>query len=276
MNNFTDCRDRILTGLETLRGLSHVPVEYLSFRSGLYRAQIAAYDAFDPGMAAPQLPLQPNSFKPDPAILARVLVQTADALDENLPSRTKLVKLAGSGDQLLTAGEAAAFGPDLQTLERLAGETGATLDELLFFGRAIAAPYISRMIASAGEDAVHLSPESRLLCPFCGSEPGLSLIRGEAGCRFLVCSLCGSEWEFSRTRCPFCDANNSLEIITEGEKNPRWIESCDQCKYYLKTFDQRRLGDQIIPLLEAIQTLYLDFIAEREGCSPGLPYIAIK
>lgn len=249
----------------------------MSFRSGLYRAQMAAYDAFDPGPAAPQLPLPPASFKPDPAILARVLVQTADALEENPPARAKLVKLADNGDKLVQAAQAAAFGPDLPTLERLAGETGAALEELLFFGRALAAPYISRMIAAAGESAVPASPEARL-CPYCGSEPGLSLIRGDTGYRFLVCSLCGQEWGFPRSKCPFCGTDSSLEIITEGAQAPRWIESCAQCQCYLKIVDQRRRGDQtaLIPLVEAIQTLYLDFIAAKEGCQPGLPYVALK
>jgi FdhE protein len=275
MNQLNDSRDRILAGFETLRGLSHVPGEYLSFRIGLYRAQLAAHDDFNPGMAAPLLPLRADAIALDPADLARIIAETAEAIGDNLPVKSKLEKLADHGDNLAEAAEAAAFRPDLPALESLAVETGIPREELLFFGRAVTAPYVSRMIESAGEDAVFLSPEVPI-CPFCGSEPGLSIIKGEDGRRFLVCSLCGLEWRFRRNRCPFCNTENSLEIITESAEAPRWIESCSNCKGYLKTLDQRRLGDQIIPLVEAIQTLYLDLIAEREGCPPGLPYVAIR
>jgi hypothetical protein len=276
MNQFTDLRDQILAGFDTLRGLSHVPGEYLSFRAGLYRAQMAAYDALDPALAAPQLPLPPASFKPGPAIAARIMAETAASLDEKPPARAKLEKLAGNGDLLVKAA-AAAFGPDLPALERLAGETGTALDELLFFGRAVAAPYVSRMIAAAGEAAGPIFRETGP-CPYCGSEAGLSFLRGDAGNRFLVCSLCGLEWGFPRVKCPFCGTDNKLEIITEGAQAPRWIELCSQCKCYLKIVDQRRLGlnHATISLLEVIQTLYLDFIAAKEGGQPGLPYVAIR
>jgi len=270
-------RERVLRGMQALRGLPYLPEEYLNFRLGLYLAQLAAYDALQPAKAMLPLPLQPGSLAPDPAVLERLLIETSASLGESLSARAELEKLAKNRESLPEAVEAAVFGPDLKALQRLSSKTGSKVDALLFFGRAAGAPYVSRLVWPASEHALDNSSETGA-CPYCGSLPGLSLLRGETGRRFLACPLCGMEREFPRMSCPFCAAQGSLSIIRESEAAPRWIEACESCGSYLKTVDQRRLaaGSEMVPLIESAAAFYLEFIAEKQGCKRGVPYLAMK
>lgn len=272
MNNLTELNGLILSGFDALRGLEHVPGEYLSFRAALYRAQFNAFSAIDPGAAVPPLPLAPDTIAFDPSVLARVLAETA-AVVETAGLKSRLEKLVKCGDRLVRVARAALSASDPAVIEQLSEETEVGAEDLGFFGRALAAPYAARLVAAAGPVPV-LSPETSP-CPGCGADPGLSVVRAEAG-RFLVCSLCGMEWRFLRTRCPFCGADNALQTISEGKDAPRWIEHCSRCQSYLKVADPQRLRQAVIPLVEAVWTLYLDIIAEREGCRPNPPYVALR
>jgi formate dehydrogenase maturation protein FdhE len=63
-----------------------------------------------------------------------------------------------------------------------------------------------------------------------------------------------------------------------AEADPRWVEMCGQCRGYLKTVDEHRLpgAERIIALAEAMATLYLDLLAEKEGCTTAPPYSALQ
>jgi formate dehydrogenase maturation protein FdhE len=61
--------------------------------------------------------------------------------------------------------------------------------------------------------------------------------------------------------------------LSEGD--PRWIETCESCRGYIKTVDERKLpaGETIIPVVEESATLHLDLLAEREGYIRRIPYV---
>jgi FdhE protein len=103
-------------------------------------------------------------------------------------------------------------------------------------------------------------------CPVCGSLPHLSLLKGEVGKRFLLCSYCGYQWQTDRILCPFCNNKDqeSLHYFTaEGEETHR-IDLCDKCHRYIKTIDLRTI-EEIDPSLEDLATLHLDVIASQKG-----------
>jgi FdhE protein len=93
------------------------------------------------------------------------------------------------------------------------------------------------------------------------------------GKRILFCSLCGESWEFARIGCPFCGEVGSVGVVAVGKDDPRWVETCNRCRNYIKTVDERKLPSEtrLFPLVETTSTLYLDLIAEKEGCRRGLP-----
>jgi len=280
MKNPEDPREAVLRGLKSLRRVPHVPGEYLSFRTGLYQRQLNAHDALAGVPVQTRLPVQPEMLSLDPQILARFISQAAGELKPSLPASKKLAGLSKQRGRVGQLVLAAAFGPDMKTLKRLSRETSLPADELLFFGRAAAAPYLSRMLWPIPEKD-RIFARDQHPCPFCGSEPGLSILAGETGKRSLACSLCGMEWDYQRVKCPFCGEGNALKTVSEPGRPGRWIEACGSCKRYLKAVDARKpaareRGEKVIALVEAVAGLYLDLIAEKKGFKRNLPYAAMK
>ena len=173
--------------------------------------------------------------------------------------------------------EKAAFGPDHEYLEALGLRLEIGIEALLFAGRTLAAPFITAAVGRLGS-AAKVMNFSVGKCGCCGSSPGLAVLDQDEGHRKLYCSLCGSGGKFKRLVCPHCgnDDTQKLTYIRLGDTDPRWIESCDECKRYIKTIDLRKLpaGKPLIPIVEETATLHLDMLAEREGYLRGLPFTA--
>jgi FdhE protein len=115
-------------------------------------------------------------------------------------------------------------------------------------------------------------------CPFCGALPGMGEIRKE-GKRILHCPLCGTEWEFPRMKCPYCQ-NEDQERLTyfqvEGEGGNR-ADVCLACRNYLKTVDSRDMEGTLDFEVEDYLTLYLDHLAQEEGfIRPGRLFVDMK
>lgn len=102
-------------------------------------------------------------------------------------------------------------------------------------------------------------------CPFCGSEPDISCFK-DNGKRFLHCSLCGHQWEYPRVNCPFCQNKDqeSLGYFFTDEEGLR-VDFCKKCSRYIKNIDRRILKEEFPLELEFISTLYLDYLAQKEG-----------
>lgn len=103
-------------------------------------------------------------------------------------------------------------------------------------------------------------------CPFCGGFPGMGEIRKE-GKRILHCPLCGTEWEYPRMKCPYCQ-NDDRDRLTyfqvEGEIENR-VDICQACRHYLKTIDSREMEGSLDLEVEDYLTLHLDHLAQEEG-----------
>ena len=130
------------------------------------------------------------------------------------------------------------------------------------FFQARAAPY-QELVAQSGWHAG--------CCPFCGSAPAYARLLLADGSRQLYCPLCRSEWRFSRLACPFC-GNEDQKLLRychrEGDPGHR-ADVCERCQRYIKTTDERSLGREVIPQLEAAVTPGVDSLAESCGYQPG-------
>jgi len=108
----------------------------------------------------------------------------------------------------------------------------------------------------------------RNYCPMCGSGPAMAqLVGNDPGrMRFLSCGCCRTRWRYSRTGCPFCeaDARRLSTLTVEGEAGLR-IDFCELCKGYLKTYDGE--GDEAVLLLDWT-SLHLDVVALDRGLKP--------
>lgn len=150
------------------------------------------------------------------------------------------------------------------------------------FGQLLAAPFVAAWVhgQTADESDPGATGTEAGSCPRCGAPPGLARLRRDDGKRMLHCSLCGEQHQFDRVRCPFCGIGDQsdLNLLYVEEQDPSWIETCEQCQQYIKTFDERRLpeDEQFIPFVEDTATLYLDLLGEREGYQRRRPYVAAR
>jgi len=102
-------------------------------------------------------------------------------------------------------------------------------------------------------------------CPTCGSAPAMARLVGvdPGRKRFLSCGACLTNWQFGRTRCPFCrvDAQRLAVVSVTGEGGLR-IDYCELCKGYLKTLNALD-GDAF--LMADWTSLHIDLVAHDRG-----------
>ena len=105
------------------------------------------------------------------------------------------------------------------------------------------------------------------ICPYCGSQPRYARFHYDDGRCFLFCPLCRSQWRFLRLCCPFCGNSDQkkLKHFHVGEDEAHQVDVCEVCHRYIKTTDERRLDKEVIPQVEDVATMSLDYLAAREG-----------
>ena len=130
-------------------------------------------------------------------------------------------------------------------------------------------PFLEKRIEGT-QSLIQTLPWHKGYCPLCGSFPELSFLRGNEGQRWLRCALCGHEWRFMRTKCPFCENEDheKMELyFVEGREHER-AELCYQCKRYLVSIDMRKRAEEVVTEVAAIGMLYLDILAQGKGFLP--------
>lgn len=108
------------------------------------------------------------------------------------------------------------------------------------------------------------------VCPRCGSAPLLGVLRpeGDGGKRCLVCSFCLYERSFRHILCPACgeEAEGKLPVYVAEQFPHIRSESCDTCKFYLRTVNltKNRLA---IPVVDDPAAIPLSLWADEHGYS---------
>jgi FdhE protein len=137
---------------------------------------------------------------------------------------------------------------------------------LLFFFLVQSLKPVLENLADQWRSALREFTWEKGFCPFCGGSAGMGEIR-EEGRRFLHCPLCGTEWEYPRMKCPYCQ-NEDQEKLTyfqvEGETGNR-VDICLACSHYWMTVDSREMEGPLDFEVEDYLTLHLDHLAQEEG-----------
>ncbi len=131
-----------------------------------------------------------------------------------------------------------------------------------FYARVLLQPF-AEYLASRGD----IQPSGAgPTCPFCNARPLAGVLRGEGdgGKRWLLCSLCSTEWEYRRVLCPGCAEENKdkLPIYKSDDFPTVRVDACDTCHTYLKSIDLTKDG-HAIPMVDEIATVALNIWAEE-------------
>jgi FdhE protein len=134
-----------------------------------------------------------------------------------------------------------------------------------FFSQALLQPYSEFLAEKAGARS---GDSSSGLCPFCGSKPQVAVLRpeGDGAKRFLLCSLCSTEWMFRRVLCPNCgeEDKDKLPVFSAQEFDYVRIDACDTCRAYIKSIDLSKNG-RAIPIVDELATVSLNLWAVEKN-----------
>ncbi|MCU1333314.1 MAG: uncharacterized protein JWM08_2306 [Candidatus Angelobacter sp.] len=180
-----------------------------------------------------------------------------------------LVKEAGSADLKTAAASLEQSSPEellelLSVVWQHADEGQELSTESVFFANALLQPF-AEFLAEKNNSATEASPP---LCPFCGSKPQLAVLRpeGDGAKRFLLCSLCGTEWFFRRVLCPNCAEENKehLPVFIAQEFDYVRVDACDTCHTYIKSIDLSKNG-KAVPVVDELATVSLNLWAQEHN-----------
>lgn len=187
-------------------------------------------------------------FFPELIALARragspALAQAADTLDQD-----------SQEDRLML----------LESIWQHQVESSQIAGEDAFFAQALLQPYAEYLAANAAEAVEGAS----MLCPFCGSKPQLGVMRpeGDGGKKFLLCSLCSTEWPFRRLLCPNCgeESKDKLPVFAAEEFDYVRVDACDNCRTYMKSIDLTKNG-HAVPVVDELATISLNLWAQENN-----------
>jgi FdhE protein len=145
-----------------------------------------------------------------------------------------------------------------------------------FVGAALQVYFTRQAAALALDDVSHCDVAT--VCPVCASRPVASVVRIEparANLRYLVCSLCSTEWHMVRVKCSSCEEDKgvgylSLAQASDAARASVRAEVCDACRAYLKIMYQEH-DPQLDPTADDLATLALDVLVDERGYARSGP-----
>ena len=136
-----------------------------------------------------------------------------------------------------------------------------------YLSRAVLRPYVETLARlGVPPDRIHRDGH----CPYCGGRPIVSFRRGDpeshGAARWLSCGLCGTEWLFSRIRCPSCGEEDpaKLPAFQGGTHAAVRIEACETCRRYVKSIDLT-IDARPLPEVDDLASIALDLWAMEQG-----------
>lgn len=105
-------------------------------------------------------------------------------------------------------------------------------------------------------------------CPLCGAWPTVAELRGLERTRWLRCAWCATGWPLPWLWCPFCGERRHDRLgylVPEGTQAGRKVETCLECRGYLKTLTTLEAMTPLGVLLADLETVELDLAARERG-----------
>ncbi len=245
---------------------------YLRLLSGLCGIQAAVQEGLpEPAAIPPETlerarrhtmpPLDRGHFTADPAFTATLdrLLSAAALLDMPAQARAALenATIADADERSRMIGNVLAEAIPVEALA-----------EHIFIAAALQV-HFARLAARL--DAKSLQPVGDGACPACGGAPTATVLVNwprTPGARYCSCSLCGTLWNYVRSKCTLCGSTRKIlfqEIEGAGHIK---AETCDDCHGYMKVFNHQK-DDRLDPVADDVATLGLDLLVRELGFRRG-------
>jgi len=282
--------ERIDKNLERLKGLDYIPEKHLAFFESVTKAHYKARDSMGEDGIYPSVSKETaQKMLSDgfPLVSFGRMEVNAEALGAHLKEICSILarnEESGPGPvETFSKSEeyekldlkeliSKTVSQDADYLKGLSENTGVDENTLKFIAITLARP-LFELAADQVKEALSQDLWWKNYCPTCGSEPFMAKIRKGDNMRLLGCSLCGTEWQYDRARCPFCgnEDQKSIKFFFYHDQSPHRLYACDKCKRYIKCVDERKMefGKKINLPIEDMATLYLDTLAREKGYVSG-------
>lgn len=211
-------------------------------------------------------------LRESPAVLGKGIVVGFPAI---APAVEEIQEILGSDEYACRS--LAASGLEKAKTEKWAEKYGVDKDVAHFFATHLGGAAAERVARHAYPVMNFTTLDKKEVwdkgyCPVCGGAPHLSLIRGKDGQRFLQCSVCRTEWIFSRTACPSCNEDTLKKLqyyYIESAAQDR-AQACESCMGYILEKDLRNDAGEI-PLDICLLCMGpLDVLMQEKGYTPLL------
>lgn len=160
----------------------------------------------------------------------------------------------------------AAVRQDHGEIAALAAVAGVDPGALASVAHVVALPLLQSCGQLLEEQVPHYWPHG--YCPICASWPILAERRGLDRTRRLRCGRCGGEWEIQWLCCVYCgnrehERLGSMILEEQGERLK--VETCVDCRGYLKSVATLQAIPHFELLLQDLETIELDLVALDRG-----------
>lgn len=245
----------------------HTLEEYLALLARVAEAQCTAAAMLRPALPpalAPGRPLDASTLRRGPEWRAALEVVRDELAAVDVPeeSRAALQRLGALPP------------PELEALaDRVLANAPAEADlAAAVFVAAALQVYFTGLAAQLSPADV---PRARDGCPVCGAPPVVGVVLGDDKLRYLVCSLCASQWHHTRVQCAACHEGEGLAYFTLDDarasaagpslhKAHVKAEACPACRAYTKLFYVEQ-APRLEPFADDVATLALDLLMAEEG-----------
>lgn len=201
------------------------------------------------------------------ALFEEFLAMLAD-LGGDLEEAARVVRAASAAGELdLERAEDAFLAGDDAWFARFGRRTPNAPRVLNFLVQAALTPGLAEAAARLSPGLDLETPRQHGHCPVCGSLPLISNLAGKEGRREVTCSFCRTSYRIRRLACPFCDHADpqGSRSFTVREIPGYRVEVCDSCHSYMKTADFREMDRPSVPVLDDLESLPLDYLAQKQG-----------
>ncbi|GAB7024524.1 formate dehydrogenase accessory protein FdhE [Salidesulfovibrio brasiliensis] len=269
---------------EFIRGRDHLPGELMDLLEQVARLQADARKTVsvalpdDDALATPEENLMGkpllarNEFPYDAKnadALFRDILELLGTQDGPMASAAAVLEKALDEGELETEqAYRSLLNDDGALFEEWAKRTAEAPRALAFLTRSALEPSLTAVSETLAERlASHEGARMSGSCPICGSLPLISRLEGKQGFRFATCSHCRHEYRVRRIACLLCDEGDheKLTFFTVKEEPGYRVDVCKTCGNYMKTIDFREMDRKVLPILDDLDSLSLDFVARENG-----------